>query len=218
MVCSIKGYKVKTDNYIFCITGDDKTVQKMAVIKFRKIYKNYFNKNYLGTLKSAIDQGNYEINGKQYAYYTSKLSEKYVSNWNEILSKKGVNLSGSYLYKTIARRIQPKYDTVIYIAYYEKFDNKYSNYNWKSANALSNEQRYIVSEFGKHFDENIKILNSKDIALTTNSAPDKIEKNNEILKSSALEKKFKALNNLRESGLITQEDYNKKKSELLERF
>ena len=85
--------------------------------------------------------------------------------------------------------------------------------DWEDREKLYDDQKDFIKAFSKRSEESFKV--NVDAANYTNSPPpQKPTKEN----WSETAEKIKTLGELREKGLITQEEYNDKKRKLLEQF
>jgi len=210
------GTNYKSEIYMFAQVGDGNIINKAVCIEIHKLTSGFWTHDLLVKIQNRLDSGVIKYHGEAYQYAIFVSSNLLGNKLRRDVSKEGVIASSCYLSRKLGR-IADRDDTLIYVTYaedifYNKSINKYKCSEWQKAITLTLDQKLFLAEFIHRCEKAVKIL-GEDFFV------DKPHKKSDSKKPNGkLENKLIKLRNLLKEGLITQEEYDKKKTELLEKF
>lgn len=131
-----------------------------------------------------------------------------ITSW---LKDIGIILPTCVLTKRYARAVYP--NTLMIIDYLEELPEGSHCYNWSNKEMFKDDQKEFIKSFSKRAQDSFKFVGYVENYIQTQT-PQKSSKEDWTEKAD----KIKALGELLEKKLITQEEYNEKKKKLLEEF
>jgi len=205
----LTGPTVRSDSYVFVQIIKNR-INKAVVIKIDEINEGYWLPDLFEKVKTKLVSGVTKINNDSYQYIITNsimandLERKFVTD-------KGYITSNCYLWKALGTILAEQVRFVI--LYAEEFSNndklkRYKCVDWNKTELLLEDQKEFLREFNLRADKNIKILPVSDLPKYTE----------ELQGENDLEQKLIKLKELFEKGLLTQQEYDKKKEEILNRY
>jgi len=219
------GARLESESLFYGQIGNNGAVEKLLIIRTYEIKGgssvllpdlDFRNKTLLGS-------GTQKIAEKEFSYKLLVDQGMIEKTELDLIRKKGLVMSDCYFLKAYSGKLMGFFQkSKSQILYLERIGNgKTGAACVQSVRAEDPVVKDIAARADKYFG---KLLGAKDSGKSTPETPvvqkpaaeKPVEKS--IEKSDELERKLGTLKNLLDKGLITQEDYNKKKQQLLEGF
>jgi hypothetical protein len=209
------GDTIEHVSYIFAEKGKYNHLKKVITIHFYTVKgSGFWLPDLFSGVKTPLDSGVVNIEGNNYQYCVTAHSSPLMGYEQKLISDKGYVLPNCLLVKGYGRRVDSGNKTKFIILYAEdirfKENNNYQCNRWQNVDTFHSEQKNFLSEFLDRCNENLRILpdspSIKPVDVDSKSASDNIEK------------KLESLKDLLNKGLITQDDYDEKKSQILKEY
>ncbi len=180
--------------------------------------------------KGVFDAGSIRIEGNQYKYALVTDSTILRRNEQTFIDSKGYTTSECYLIKGYSGRLAGLLDkSKTHILYFERIPDAahggISCAQRGGPDSLSPTQRVTLSEFGARGDAYVRTFRGagkvkEETAVSTEPVREKtaVTVPAQEKTETQIERKLRTLKGLLDKGLITKEDYNGKKQELLKNF
>ncbi|MBN2282491.1 MAG: SHOCT domain-containing protein [Deltaproteobacteria bacterium] len=175
-------------------------------------------------IDTGIESGNINILGDEYRYQLYTSSRLFPDDEVDILTAKGYTVPECLLVKAFDKRIDFGNKSVLYIMYFEVLDAARCEGMVEARNA-SPEQKQFLGAFVKRSNDSIRfspyagtigVVTSPEAA--SSPAVTQPAVTEQPAPAGDITTKLETLKGLLDKGLITEEDYERKKKELLEQF
>ena len=198
------------EQYVF-LNLDGRRIKSGVAIEYTRMNKGYYFPDVLAGVENPFDSGKISIDGKMFHYFYGYVTSNYALRKPIVdkIDNTEIILPNYFLIRAIGRRFGIDKRIVIYISYFENinFSDKtaFSYNDWKNEAYFTDEQRQILKDIKKRGDR----------AFTISHELDSSEPIAKTIQDDSLQHKLKLLKQSYEAELITKEEYEAKKNELL---
>lgn len=237
-------YIFESASYLFEQTGDDGTLRRGVLIRIYRVMGNPEQEvpEMFPRTWRPLETGSMKILKDDYTYRVLACPHVLLQREREIPSNQGS--VGCFLAKGLERRAGFGNKSRVQIIYFEPLPQGMPCDTWRDVNNLSQEQKAILDGFIDRSYQGIRFMKKDSVIDTTSRYVDKVDMDGgdtttrytapqkavetpkpvvtpapaapETGAESAVEKRLKTLKKLLDKGLITPEDYEKKKAQILE--
>ena len=213
-----------TTRYTSYIFGDAAAMTKGVIIRTRTVTgnPNQVFEPLLPERGHELATGMTKILGDEYRYYAVASDNLLTEKEQRALS--GRNISGCLLVKGLERGFALGNKSLLQILYFERIEDFDCN-SWQDPKALTGEQESLLGAFLDRSYQEIRFMKGEEVVDATAKYVDSDQKKDAAVEtppppaaplSGDIEKRLEILKNLRDKDLITAEEYENKKAEILE--
>jgi hypothetical protein len=211
---SVTGTKIRyeEESFLFLKEKSREVIgHSIVILSLQKIQTSYTS-DLFSNKKTYLENDIETLGYNEYQYITRiefPSMSKYITRY---LTNNGIILPTCIMVKRYSRAVYP--NKLMAITYLEELPRgPYKCTDWANKEMLQEGQKIIIKAFSKRGNESFKVI-ADSAEITNISFPQKATKENWSEKAE----KIKALRELLEKKLITQEEYDEKKKQLLEEF
>lgn len=215
-------------SYIFGDTAGDGMVVRGVVIRIRTITgnPNQVIEPLLPDRRNALVSGMTKILGDEYHSYAVAGENLFTGKERRALS--GQNISGCLLVKGLERDFGLGNKSLLQILYFERILTSGGSpqcVKWQDPGALTDEQDRFLGGFLGRSCQGIRFVKGGEVVDSTAKYVDRDKNKDAAVETSPpaaapragdIEERLEILKNLRDKDLITREEYDRKKAEILE--
>jgi hypothetical protein len=232
------------ETFVFLYLDED-LIKNAVVIKYLKMNKGYYFPEIFSFYKTPFDSGKKLVDGRMFMSVSGLLTSNAMINDSveDQIEQAGIGLPNYFLVRTLGRRIGVGKNSIIYISYLENLnltgDAEFFDSDWADITLFNDKQKRILKDVKKraenafiisheldsfepetieqsnsvttnlnHFKETLK--NAKDLFFASKS------ESHVTTQDEPFTAKLKLLKQSYEASLITKEEYETKKSALLD--
>ena len=215
-------------SYIFVDSEGSSAVKRGVVIRTRTTIgnPNRVVEPLLPDPRNELVSGVTKILGDEYYSYAAASDNLFTEQEQRTLSAGTV--SGCFLVKGLEREFGLGNKSLLQILYFERIasiDGKQLCGNWQDPESLGDEQETFLSAFLERSYQGIRFVKGSEVTDTTEKYVDQVQTKETQAetqpaapapKGGDIEKRLEVLKDLRDKNLITQEEYERKKNEILD--
>ena len=216
---------LERESYLFIFPKAGNTMEKGAIIRIYTITgdPNYWPNDMMRGKVACLQSGTVKIIDEEYEYCTSVVPDALLDYEKDLIREKGFTPPGCTLVKHMVRRSGFGNKSHIQIIYFEDCttpENRlFAGVSTAPKSTLTDAERTAFDEFLKRSNKNIQILeNQKATAPLIYERTPPVTGPGAGTSEGTIEEKLELLKKLHDKGLITNEEYERKKSELLDKI
>lgn len=216
---------LERESYLFIFPKAGNAVEKGAIIRIFSITgdPNYWPNDMMRGNTPCIQSGTVKIIDEEYEYCTSVVPDVLLDYEKDLIRGKGFTPPTCTLVKEMVRSSGFGNKSHIQIIYFEGCttpENRlFAGVSAAPKSTLTDAERTAFDEFLKRSNKNIQIMeNQKATAPFIYESTPPVTGPGTGTSAGTIEEKLELLKNLHGKGLITNEEYERKKSELLDKI
>jgi len=222
------GSTFESESLLYGQVGDGNIITRGLIVRTYKVRGEAADRlpGPVSSKSDALGSGTVKITGRTLAYELMAESNFLQRHEAKIIHDKGYTMSACYLVKAYSGKLAGFFEKATsHIIYFENSEDGQAGISCArlaESVVLSADQKMLMNEFGVRGDTTVGTLlgggAAPETAVAETSAPTKTDVAVPTTGTTELERKLSTLKKLLDKGYITQEDYDKKKLELLENF